>query len=73
MWLLFWLSLGWLGSSVALHIGERRGIRTTNPVAELPGFRAWWVTFCRPYKAVWGCAYAVVSYVYEFLWRMVKG
>lgn len=74
MWsLLCYLLFGWFISSVALHIGERRGVRTTNPCAELPGFAAWWNTFTAPIKAIVRAIGAVISWFYELAWRMIKG
>jgi len=73
MWLLFWLSLGWFISSVMLHFGERRGIRMTNPIAKRPGFGDWWRLFCCPYVTVYRTLHAVVGYLVELTWRLVKG
>lgn len=74
MWPLLWcLLLGWFISSVALHYGERRGIHTTNPSAKLPGFMSWWKLFTWPFKAIVRRVLAVIGWVYELAWRLVKG
>lgn len=74
MWsLLLYLLLGWFISSVVLHIGERRGIRTTCPSAELPGFMSWWRVFVAPFKVLTRMFKAAVSFLHEFIWRIVKG
>lgn len=74
MWSLLWyLLLGWFVSSVILHYGERRGIHTTNPSAELPGFMSWWKIFTWPLKAIARRVMAVIGWVYELAWRLVKG
>lgn len=74
MWSLLWyLLLGWFISSVVLCIGERRGIRMTNPSAELPGFVSWWGIFTGPLKYIARMLWAVVTAAYELVWRLVKG
>lgn len=74
MWSLLWyLLLGWFVSSVILHYGERRGIHTTNPRAELPGFISWWNVFSYPLKAIARTVWAIISWFYELIWRFVKG
>lgn len=72
-WLLWYLLLGWFASSVGLLIGERRGIRTTSPAADLPGFTAWWRIFSAPIKAVVRAVLATIGWLYELAWRLVKG
>lgn len=66
---LLYLLLGWFISSIALHIGERRGIRSTDPSAELPGLATWWRLFLAPFR-VWGVA---INFIGEHIWRLVKG
>lgn len=74
MWSLLWyLLFGWFISSVALHIGERRGIRTTNPASELPGFCSWWGTFTWPFRAIGKPLLSIIGWFYELVWRLVKG
>lgn len=74
MWSLpLYLLLGWFISSIALLIGERRGIRSTNPVAELPGIAMWWRMFIAPFRTVFRICGVFVNFVGEHIWRLIKG
>lgn len=72
MWLLCLLA-GWFISSIALHIGERRGVRMTNPACELPGFRSWYRVFMAPFFAFMRMVGVVNKFLGELIWRIIKG
>lgn len=74
MWSPLWyLLLGWFISSIALHFGERRGIRSTSPTSNLPGFMSWWGIFSYPFKMIGRPVLRVGGWLYELGWRLVKG